>query len=62
MAKKGDIAVLTRRDERRYELKVVPSGTSAFFALSPHALIHVGAQGKRYGYASNIEVDRILGR
>lgn len=62
VAKQGDIAVLSRRDERRYDLKIVPSGTPAFSALSAHALIRVGAQDKRYGYASNSEVDRILGR
>jgi len=62
VAKQGDMAVLSRRDERRYELSIVPSGTSAFFALSPHALIRVGAQDKRYGYAPNADVDRILGR
>lgn len=62
VAKQGDIAVLSRRDERRYELKIVAGGTPAFFALSAHALIRVGAQDKRYGYASNVEVDKILGR
>jgi hypothetical protein len=60
IAAKDDIAVLSRRSQNRYDLRIVKPGTDAYFALSAHATMFIGAQGKRYGYASNEIVDRIL--
>ncbi len=62
LAREGDMAVISRRGEFRYDLKIIPQGTQEFFALSPYAATYVGARGKRYGYAPNASVDRILDR
>ena len=56
------MAVISRRGESRYDLKIIPQGTKEFFALSPYAATYIGARGKRYGYAPNLSVDRILSR
>ncbi|WP_232676813.1 phospholipase D-like domain-containing protein [Nocardioides sp. R-C-SC26] len=59
-ASAGDLAVLSRRGEYDYELRIVPAGTSQYFKLSAYATAFIGAQGKRYGYAPNSVVDRAL--
>lgn len=60
LAERDDIMVLSRRGERAYDLRIVKAGTAEYFALSIHATAHIGAQGKRYGFALNKTVDEIL--
>lgn len=62
VARDGDMAVISRRSESIYDLKIVPQGTQEFFALGSYATTFIGARGKRYGYAPNDAVDRILSR
>lgn len=62
VAARGDLAVLTRRDETRYELRIIKRGTPKFHALRRYATTQVGQQGKVAGFTSNAEVDRILAR
>ena len=60
IAHEGDMMVLTRRDTDSYEMAIVPHGTDENIALSRYALDYIGNQGKRYGYAPNTDVDRLL--
>lgn len=62
VASKDDIAVLSRRGEAQYDLRIVHHGAPEFVKLNSYAITHVGARGKRYGYAPNAKVDEILSR
>jgi len=62
IAQKDDMVVLSRRGEASYDLQIVKAGTPEYFALGVHATAFIGAQGKRYGFALNSVVDKILAR
>jgi hypothetical protein len=59
MAQEGDLAAITRVSEDRYQLRLVAQGTPLYNSLIPHAVTLIGHQGKRYGYLSNAEYERI---
>lgn len=56
----GDLAVLTRRGLRNYELRIARQGSASFTALSPYATNFIGHVGKKYGYVPNSIVDAHL--
>jgi len=60
LAKEGDLAAITRIAEDRYQLRLYAEGTPLYDALIPHAVTMIGHQGKRYGYLTNAEFDKIL--
>lgn len=60
LADDGDMAIITRRGERSYDLRLLRQGSTEFISLSRFALQLIGHRGKRYGFAPNAEVDRIL--
>jgi hypothetical protein len=60
LAKKGDLAAITRVAESRYELRLYAEGTPIYNALLPHAVTLIGHQGKRYGYLANTEFAKVL--
>ncbi|MDR9498378.1 MAG: hypothetical protein RI556_04315 [Hydrogenovibrio sp.] len=60
LAKEGDIACLTREDERSYSLKIFRQGEKGFKELSRYATTLTGHQGKRYGFVPTDIVKDIL--
>lgn len=60
IAAKGDIAVLTRDNERDYTLRIVREDTAAHTSLLRYALTPVGHRGKLFGYAPASDITAIL--
>jgi hypothetical protein len=60
LAAAGDIAVLSRRSEREYDLRIVRQQSPVFAQLAPHATHFIGHAGKKYGYVPNSVVDALL--
>lgn len=60
LASEGDMAVLTRRGERDYELRLLRQGTRQFESLRPYATHFIGHVGKKFGYLPNGIVDASL--
>jgi hypothetical protein len=61
LAKKGDIAAISRIGERDYELRIVPTGTPDHTILLPYLITFTGHQGKRYGFIDNAALADVLG-
>ncbi len=61
LAASGDIAAISRAGESRYELRLYRQGTGLSRALAPHAVNFIGHLGKRYGFISNQEFERVIG-
>jgi hypothetical protein len=61
LAKKGDIAAITRLGEDQYELRLFKKGTPGYAAISPYAVTFIGHQGKQYGFIANAEFFNIIG-
>jgi hypothetical protein len=60
LAASGDLAIVSRRSERDYDLRIVRKNTAAYKQLYPHATNFVGTRGKKYGYVANSMVDTVL--
>lgn len=61
LAKRGDMAAITRVSENKYELRLFRDNSALFAALNPHAVNYVGHQGKQYGYIPNAQFYSIIG-
>jgi len=61
LAGRGDLAAITRTNDNTYELRIFRQGTRQFSLLEPYAINFIGHRGKRYGYLSNEDIERILG-
>ena len=53
LARNGDIAAITRRGERYYELRLYAQGTHQHTVLSQYAVHFIGNRRKQYGFISN---------
>lgn len=62
LAELGDIAAISRIGENDYELRLYRNGSREHRLLSPYAINFIGHQGKKYGYISNIEFERVIGK
>lgn len=60
LASVGDVAVLSRRSVREYDLRVVRQGRPAFAAVVPYATHFIGHSGKKYGFVPNGVIDALL--
>ena len=61
LAERGDIAAISRVDESRYELRLYRQNTTFSRALALHAVNFIGNRGKKYGFISNQEFERVIG-
>jgi hypothetical protein len=61
LARKGDLAAISRVGERDYELRLFRSNSSEFKKLTPFAINFIGHEGKKYGYIPNEEFEQLLG-
>ena len=59
LARKGDIAAVSRVAEAKYELRVYSEGSSIHAALKHHATNFTGHRGKQYGFLSNQSFESI---
>ncbi len=53
VARRGDIAAITRVNERRYELRLYNPASWQYAELAPYAIHFIGNRGKRYGFLAN---------
>lgn len=53
IAQQGDMAVISRISEKRYELRIVSKNSIIYELLVPYAINHIGHQGKKYGFLPN---------
>lgn len=60
IASEGDMAALTRIDEKDYEMRIFQFGTNLYTELLRYAVNYIGHQGKRYGYIENDKFFKIL--
>lgn len=60
LVKEGDLAAISRIGETSYEMRLYRQGTARYKALSPYAIHFIGHQGKKYGYLSNVELEKII--
>lgn len=60
VATEKDLAVITRRGEYDYELRIISQGSSNYDTFLSYAVTYIGGQGKRFGYMPNTEVDKLL--
>ena len=61
LAEKGDLAVLTRRREYDYEIRIIPKAHPGHAKLLSYATQYIGHQGKRFGYIDNTELSAVIG-
>ena len=62
LARKGDIAAISRLEEARYQLRLYRQGTPTHRALLSYAVNFVGHQGKQYGFLPNQDFEKIVGQ
>ncbi len=60
VASEGDLAAITRTGHDTYQLRILPTTSAAFAALSPYAVTFIEHQGKRYGSIPNDEFAGII--
>lgn len=53
LARRGDLAAITRVAEERYELRLYRQDSQRYAELAPYAVHFIGHKGKRYGYLAN---------
>ena len=53
LARRGDVAAISRIAESSYELRIFRQDTPMASRLATHAVYFVGNRGKRYGFVSN---------
>lgn len=61
IAKKDDLACISRIGEAAYELRIIRRGTTDYYKLLPYAINFIGHQGKQYGFIDNQEFKELLG-
>lgn len=61
LAAKGDIAAISRTAETHYQLRLFRKRTAHYNALAAYATNFIGHQGKKYGYLSNVDFEKIIG-
>lgn len=61
LASRGDLAVLTRKSEYDYELRIVKQYSPLYEQLIHYATTYIGHLGKRFGYLPNDKCFDILG-
>jgi len=61
LAKRGDIACISRISEDAYELRIIKRNTPVYNLLNGYAINFIGYQGKRYGYIDNPQFEEITG-
>jgi hypothetical protein len=62
IANPGDIAALSRTGEKEYELRIIKQSTPRLFnVLETYAINFVGHRGKKYGFLSNQEFEKVSG-
>lgn len=62
LARKGDLAAISRIAEARYELRLYRQGTAMHRSLLSYAVNFVGHQGKQYGFLPNQDFENITGQ
>lgn len=60
-AAEGDFAAITRIGESNYEMRIFRARSALGKLISPYALHFIGHQGKKYGFVSNIEFEKVTG-
>lgn len=53
LARRGDLAAITRVSEQRYELRLYRQESQLYTELIPYAVHFIGHRGKRYGFLPN---------
>ncbi len=61
LARKGDMAAISRIEEASYELRLYRQGTQTHRRLLSYAINFVGHQGKQYGFLPNQDFEKICG-
>lgn len=61
LARKGDIAAISRMEGTRYELRLYRQGTPTHRQLLSYAVNFVGHQGKQYGFLPNQDFEKVVG-
>ncbi|HEY3294020.1 MAG TPA: restriction endonuclease [bacterium] len=56
----GDLAVISRLDERIYDLRILRQGSAGHAGIAPYAVNFIGHRGKRYGFVSNEVIENVL--
>ena len=59
IAKKDDLACISRVGEAEYELRIVPKDSINYSNLLAHAISFIGHQGKQYGFIENQEFEDV---
>lgn len=60
IANEKDLALISRIGEYDYELRIIPQTSKHYNSLLKYAITYIGNYGKRFGYISNIDVQKIL--
>lgn len=60
VADEKDLAIITRRSEYNYEIRIVSKADQNYTHLLSYATQYIGGQGKRFGYISNSDLFEIL--
>lgn len=61
IADERDLAVITRRSEYDYEIRIIRKDHARYAELLSYATQYIGHYGKRFGYIDNAALFRILG-
>ena len=60
IAEEGDLAAVKRKSEYDYELRIIKKETDLYSHLIQYAINFIGHRGKKFGYISNGEFERII--
>ncbi|HEY5869859.1 MAG TPA: restriction endonuclease, partial [Candidatus Tectomicrobia bacterium] len=61
ITQEGDLAAISRISETNYEMRLYRPNSVLYHALMPYTIHFIGHFGKKYGYLSNTEFERIIG-
>lgn len=61
IVQEGDLAAISRVGERIYQMRLYRQGSAQYTTLMPYAIHFIGHQGKKYGYLSNADFERLVG-
>lgn len=59
LAEEGDLAVISRVGESDYQLRLIRQNNPLYPLLAPHAINFIGHQGKKYGFLSNRDFEKV---